>query len=171
MKLYELTSNLALLWEQAEEVLDAGNTDQAEQEKALAYLEELLKHAEGTHADKCLNLACLIKNIEAEAEAVKAEEKKLSDRRKGGERKAEWLRSYLANNMEPGTNLKDPRAVIGWRKSTAVEVAIKPELLPENLRRTKVIVEADKTLIKTHLEAGQTIDGCTLVQRYNLQIK
>lgn len=171
MKLYEITSALGLLWEQATEVLDGGNADPVEMEKALSYLETKMQEMEGTHADKCLNVACLIKNIEAEAEAVKAEEKRLSDRRKSGERKADWLRTYLANNMEPGTNLKDARAVIGWRKSTAVEVTLPAEQLPENLRRTKITVEADKSLIKTHLEAGQAIEGCSLVQRFNLQIK
>jgi hypothetical protein len=171
MHLYEITTQLATLWEATAEVLDAGNTDATEQAIALTYLEEQLKKMEGTHAEKCLNLACLIKNTEAEAEAVKAEETKLSARRKAAERKAEWLRTYLAGNMEPGTNLKDSRAVIGWRKSTAVEVTVKPEELPETLRRTKTIIDADKTAIKAHLEAGQEVPGCTLVQRFNLQIK
>ena len=171
MKLYEITSSLSQLWETATEVLDGGNTDTIEVEKALVFLESQLKELEGTHADKCLNVACLIKNIEAESTAIKAEEQKLNDRRKSGERKAEWLRTYLANNMEPGTNLKDARAIIGWRKSTAVEVSVSPEQLPENLRRTKTIIEADKTAIKANLEAGQAIEGCSLVQRFNLQIK
>ncbi len=171
MKLYEITANIALFWDQATEIIDEQNGDPAEQEKALVYLENQLKALEGTHADKCLNIACLIKNIEAESEAIKAEEKKLSDRRKSSERKSEWLRTYLANNMEPGTNLKDPRAAIGWRKSSAVEVTIDPEQLPENLRRTKVIIEADKAAIKINLESGQVIEGCALVQRFNLQIK
>lgn len=171
MKLYEITSSLDLLWQTATEVLDGGNADPVEVEKALVFLEAQLKQLEGTHAEKCLNVACLVKNIEAEAAAIKAEEQKLSDRRKSGERKAEWLRTYLANNMEPGTNLKDARAIIGWRKSTAVEVTVSPELLPENLRRTKTIIEADKAAIKVNIEAGQTVEGCSLVQRFNLQIK
>lgn len=171
MHLYEITTQLATLWETAADVLDSGNTDATEQGKALARLEEQLKQIEGTHAEKCLNIACLIKNTEAEADAVKAEEVKLAARRKSAERKAEWLRTYLAGNMEPGTNLKDPRAVIGWRKSTAVEVSVKPEELPEGLRRTKIVVEADKTAIKASLETGTSVPGCALVQRFNIQIK
>ena len=57
------------------------------------------------------------------------EEKRLNARRKAAERKGEWLRQYLSGNMEPGTNLKDARAVIAWRKSTAVDIEIKPEYL------------------------------------------
>lgn len=171
MKLYEITATLGVLWEQFSDVLDAGNTDPVEQTKALSFLDEQLKTLEGTHAAKCLDIACLIKNVEAEAEAVKAEEKRLGDRRKSSERKAEWLRTYLANNMEPGTNLKDPRAVIAWRKSSAVEITVTPQELPENMRRTKVIVEADKALIKENLESGFPIHGCSIVQRFNLQIK
>lgn len=170
MKLYELTTSLVQLWEGASSVLD-GASDEAEQAKALSYLEEQLKTMEGTHAEKCVNVACLIKNTEAEAEAIKNEEKKLSERRKSAERKAEWLRAYLAGNMQEGVPIKDARAVLTWRKSTSVEVGCKPEELPEILRRTKTIVEADKTAIKTCLENGQEVAGCQLVQKFNLQIK
>lgn len=171
MKLYEITAEIELLWESAHEILSSEKTTTQEREQALADLETKLKQTEGTHADKCIQIACLIKNIEADAQAIKSEEERLSARRKVEEKKSEWLRTYLANNMEPGTNLRDSRAVIGWRKSTAVEVAIAPELLPENLRRTKTVVEADKAAIKINLEAGQAVEGCSLVQRFNLQIK
>lgn len=171
MKLYEITAELELLWESASDIISAENSDPKEREAALAFLETKLKESEGTHAEKCINVACLIKNIEADAEAIKAEEAKLNARRKSEEKKAEWLRTYLANNMEPGTNLRDARAVIGWRKSTAVEVSISPEMLPENLRRTTVTITPDKAAIKVNLEAGQNVEGCSLVQRFNLQIK
>lgn len=171
MKLYEITASLNQLWEQTADILGDSNSEPIELAKALAFLEGQMQQLEGTHADKCLNVACLIKNIEAEAGAIKAEEQKLGERRKSADRKAEWLRAYLTNNMEPGTNMKDARAIIGWRKSTAVEVNIPTEQLPENLRRTKTIIEADKAAIKTNLEAGQTVEGCSLVQRFNLQIK
>lgn len=169
MKLYEVTTSLQSIWAEIEALLDGD--DQAGATGGLLTLEQRLKSLEGTHAAKCLDIACLIKNLEAEAEAIKEEETKLSARRKSNEKRAEWLRAYLSGNMEPGTNLKDARAVIGWRKSMAVEVECKPEDLPESLRRTKVVVEADKAAIKSNLEAGQTVSGCALVTRYNLQIK
>lgn len=172
MKLYEITATLQSIWEAAADVLDEGNTDPAEQAAALTYLETQLKAIEGTHAEKCLNLACLIKNVEAEALALTIEEQKLKTRAEAAARKAGWLRSYLAANMEPGTNLKDARAMIGWRKSTAVEVTCKPEELPKEFQRTKVTVDADKTALKDALEKpGCSVAGAQLVQRFNLQIK
>lgn len=171
MKLYEMTEGLAAVMDKIAALLDDTTMEPLSKEGALADLQEELKKLEGTHADKCLNLACVIKNTDAEADAIKAEENRLTERRKAAERRAEWLRVYLAGNMEPGTNLKDARAVIGWRKSQAVEVEIKPEELPECLRRTVTTVSADKTAIKTSLEAGQVVDGCKLVTRFNIQIK
>lgn len=152
-------------------LLDNDEMEPTAKEALLTGFRAQLGALEGTHAEKCLNLACLIKNTEGEAEAISVEEKRLSARRKAAERRADWLRQYLIGNMEPGTNLKDARAVIGWRKSSAVEVEGKPEDLPENLRRTKITHEADKAAIKINLEAGQEIAGCKLVTRYNLQIK
>lgn len=171
MKLYEMTLELAALMENISTVLDNEEMEPQAKELALASLSQQMGALKGTHAEKCLNIACMVKNMEAEAEAIKTEEIRLAARRKAAERRGDWLRAYLAGNMEPGTNLKDARTVIGWRKSTAVEVTVKPEELPENLRRTKITHEPDKAAIKTNLEAGQAIPGCTLVTRFNLQIK
>lgn len=171
MKLYEMTLELSALMDNIAALLDNEEMEPQAKELALASLKQQMGALEGTHAEKCLNVACMVKNMEGEAEAIKAEETRLNARRKAAERRADWLRSYLVGNMEPGTNLKDARTVIGWRKSTAVEVTVKPEELPENLRRTKIVHEADKAAIKTNLEAGQTVAGCALVTRFNLQIK
>jgi len=171
MKLYEMTADLSALMDNIAALLDNDEMQPEAKEIALASMREQMGALSGTHAEKCLNVACMVKNIESEAEAIKAEETRLSARRKAADRRADWLRQYLAGNMEPGTNLKDARTVIGWRKSTAVEVEIKPEDLPENLRRTKITHEADKAAIKVNLEAGQEVAGCKLVTRFNLQIK
>ena len=166
-----MTLELSALMDNIAALLDNEEMEPQAKELALASMQKQLGDLEGTHADKCLNVACMVKNMESEAEAIKTEEKRLTERRKGAERRADWLRAYLVGNMEPGTNLKDARAVIGWRKSSAVEVEIKPEELPENLRRTKITYEADKAAIKVNLEAGQEVEGCKLVTRFNLQIK
>lgn len=171
MKLYEMTAELTALMENIAALLDNDEMEPQAKEFALAALNQQLGALEGTHAEKCLNLACLIKNVEGEAEMISVEEKRLSARRKAAERRADWLRQYLVGNMEPGTNLKDARATISWRKSTAVEIEVRPEDLPENLRRTKIIHEADKAAIKINLEAGQEIPGCKIATRFNLQIK
>ena len=48
--------------------------------------------------EKVENIACLIKNLKAEAEAIQNEERKLKSRRQACENHADWLKKYLANN-------------------------------------------------------------------------
>jgi hypothetical protein len=173
MKLYEISGNLSTLWDEIDAAI-ADAEDQTALDAALKHYEGELAKMEGTHAQKCLDIACLIKGLEAEAEAVKAEETRLKERRQSAEKRAEWLRAYLSSHMEPGTNLKDARSVIGWRKSEAVELLAIPEQLPPAFVCTKTIVDADKTAIKDALKAGPVpaLEGkAQLVTRYNLQLK
>lgn len=176
MKLYELTTILESIWQRAGEVLDSEEAPNPEtQAKSLSLLELELKSIEGTHAQKCLDIACMIKNAEAEAEAIAHEAATLEKRQKSLEKKAAWLRTYLGGNMEPGTNLKDARAVIAWRRSEAVEVSVNPSLLPVRFQRTKTVIDADKTAIKEALVADPSLPDLSgmaqVVTRFNLQIK
>lgn len=176
IQLYKLTSAISDIWNSANAVLDAADDGlpdlSAEQEASvLAELEARLKALEGSHAQKALDVACLIKSVDAEATAIASEESRLKARRKAVERKAEWLRTYLENNMEPGTKLKDGRAIIGWRQSSTVEVTCKTEDLPGDLLRIKTTIEPNKEAIKVALAAGREIAGCSLVTHHNLQIK
>lgn len=171
MKLYEITRQLQDTWAQAEALIDTPDITDEQRDALLVQLGASLTQIEGTRTDKCINVACLIKNVEAEQAAVEAEEKKLKARRQRAEKNAEWLRAYLASNMEAGIPIKDARVVISWRKSTSVEVEVQPEQLPEAFRRTKVIVEADKTALKDALKTGQEVAGVKLVEKQNIQIK
>lgn len=120
---------------------------------------------------KIENIGCWIKNLEADAAAIKAEAKAMSDRAKAAEKKADGLRGYLAAVLA-GEKWSSPKVAISWRKSVAVEIdeAEVPEL-PEQYVRRKVSVEADKTAIKEALKAGESIEGCRLVERNNINIK
>ena len=127
--------------------------------------------------EKLVNIACLIKSLDAEAEAIKNEKIKLGNRQKAVENKAEWLRQYISNYLKmtvgedniPKFKLKDPRAVIGFRKSTVVDITDESKISKEYLvpQPSKV----DKTKIKDDLKAGKTIDGAKLVDKENLSIK
>ena len=173
MKLYEITSNMLALWDEIEAAM-TGAQDQTELDSALKHYETKLKELDGTHTNKCLDIACLIKSVEAEAEAIKAEKDKLAARQSAAEKKAEWLRSYLSDSMEPGTNLKDARAIIGWRKSEGVDVTVAAAVLPPEYVRTKTTIDADKTKIKDALKAGpvpELYGKASLTTRFNIQIK
>ena len=120
---------------------------------------------------KIENIGCWIKNLEADAAAIKAEAKAMSDRAKAAEKKADGLRGYLTAVLA-GEKWSSPKVAISWRKSVSVEIdeAELPEL-PERYIRRKVSVEADKTAIKDALKAGEVIEGCRLVEKNNISIK
>lgn len=134
--------------------------------------EENLTALELERNKKLEAVALYIKSLEAEAEAMKAEAKKLSDRREAKERKAERLRSYISNSMQAlgDTKLETAKVALSFRKSEAVEV-YDPVLLPAEFTKTKTTVTPDKTAIKAAIKSGQEVAGATLEVKQNLQIK
>ena len=169
MKLYEINTQIEQLWQHADEAFDAEASPEH-----LDQLERLLKQSEVSLAEKAIALACLIKGIEADAEALAEEELKLRNRRKTAERQAEWLRVYLAGNLPAGEKIKDPRVVISWRKSQSVQLLADISRLPKEFVREKVIQEADKLAIKDAFENGNAsaLSGLAeVVTKNTIQIK
>ncbi len=174
MKLYETYAELEALWAKVADVISGDVTEGPDglpvtQDDALNWLEEALSRIEGERDRKALNIACFVKNLRAEAEALKAEKQRLAKRQQAAERTVERLVGYLEQFVEPGTKLKDARATIGWRKSEGVSVTCPVESLPEGCRRVKV--EADLTAIKAALQAGELILGAVLETRNHIQIR
>lgn len=116
-------------------------------------------------------VACFIKGLEADAEAIRAEEKALAERRRVKEAKAERLRDYLAGSMQKfgDTKLETARVSLSFRKSEAVEIVSAVEL-PEAYWK-QAAPTPDKTAIKKALKSGIDVAGAELVERQNLQIK
>jgi len=169
VKLYEINSQIEQLWQHADEAFDAEASPEH-----LDQLERLLKQSEVSLAEKAVAIACLIKGIEAEAEAIAEQELILRNRRKTSERQSEWLRAYLAGNLTPGDKIKDARVVISWRKSQSVQLLVNPEHLPQNFRREKLVIEADKLAIKDAFDAGtaDSLSGLAeVVIKNTIQIK
>lgn len=117
---------------------------------------------------KLENVACWIKELKAEAEALKAEKMAFAKRQQVAENKMESLKKYLAYALD-GQAFKTTRASVTFRKSQSVEVADIWKL-DENYLRYKE-PEADKTAIKEALKAGQTVAGATLVENTSVIIK
>ena len=131
---------------------------------------EKLDALEMEREKKISNTACFIKNLRAEAEAIKAEKMKMADRQKAKENLADRLENYLENYLG-GLTYEDERCAISYRKSTSTEIAEDLDLstLPDGCKKIKI--EADRTAIKKALQNGEKIDGCALVLRSNIQIK
>ena len=117
---------------------------------------------------KLENVACWIKELKAEAEALKAEKMAFAKRQQVAENKMESLKKYLAYALD-GQAFKTVRASVTFRKSQAVEIADIYKL-DENYLRYKE-PEADKTAIKEALKAGKEVAGATLVENTSVIIK
>ena len=129
---------------------------------------EMLDQLEMDREAKIENVACWIKELKAEAEALKAEKMAFAKRQQVAENKMESLKKYLAYALN-GQAYKSTRASVTFRKSQSVEVADIWKL-DENYLRYKE-PEADKTAIKEALKAGQTVAGATLVENTSVIIK
>ncbi len=130
--------------------------------------EEKLSNMQMAFDEKVENIALWIKNLLADAEAIKTEKNALAEREKACKNKAESLKSYLANALG-GQKFSTPRVAISWRRSEAVEIT--EELnIPAEFWRMKD-PEIDKAGIKKALKAGVAVKGARLVTNNNMQIK
>ena len=117
---------------------------------------------------KIENVACWIKDLKAEAEALKAEKQAFAERQKVAENKMESLKKWLAYALK-GEKFKTVRASVSFRTTDKVEIADIYKL-DENYLRYKE-PEADKDAIKKAIKAGQEVAGVTLVKNTSVIIK
>lgn len=154
MTLYEIDEEILNLVDQdTGEVIDVERLEQLEMERD----------------KKVSNVACWIKNLKAEAEALKAEKNNLAKRQTACENKAEQLKDYLTYALN-GMKYKDARCSISYRKSESVELddtAINT-LPDEYIKIEKTVKKAE---LKDAIKAGYEFEGCRLVEKNNIQIR
>ena len=122
---------------------------------------------------KIENVACWIKELKAEAEAIKAEKLILAERQKVAENKAESLKKWLAYALD-GQKFKTSKCSISYRKSESVEVTEEGlnNLIKEHDELlTYKAPEPNKTAIKQALKDGLSVEGVQLVQNTSTIIK
>lgn len=155
MKLYEIDQAIeACIDEETGEIVD------------LESLEALLMERDA----KIENVALWVKNLRAEADALKKEKMAFADRQKVCENKIRSLEQFLtrATGEQP---FKTDRVDIRYRKSEAVVLDPGADLskLPDDL--LKVDIGLNKTAMKQALKNGAEFDGIYLESRNNIQIK
>ena len=122
---------------------------------------------------KLENVACWIKDLKAEAEALKNEKQALAERQKVAENKAESLKKWLAYALQ-GEKFKTTKCAISFRKSEAVEVTDEGlnNLMKEHDELlTYKAPEPNKTAIKQALKDGLSVEGVQLIQNTSTIIK
>lgn len=122
---------------------------------------------------KIENVACWIKELKAEAEAIKAEKLILAERQKVAENKAESLKKWLTYALD-GQKFKTSKCSISYRKSESVEVTeegLNNLIKEHNELLTYKAPEPNKKAIKDALKDGLSVEGVQLVQNTSTIIK
>lgn len=125
---------------------------------------------------KIENMALWHKNLNAEAEAIRAEEINLAARRKDIEAKAEKLKGYLHEALG-GEKFSTPRVVCTFRKSQKVEIQDEAAFIRKMQEDQHFEFlsykppTANRTAITQAIKAGQTVEGAELVKTVTMSIK
>lgn len=117
---------------------------------------------------KLENVACWIKNLRAEAAAIKVEKDALAKREKAAAKKAEDLENWLVQALG-GQAFNTAKCAVGFRKSQRVDVLDKA-IIPEAFMKAKTEYSPDKNAIAAAIKAGQEVSGCVLTDYLNISI-
>lgn len=130
---------------------------------------ERLESLQMERSQKIENVACWIKNLQADSLAYKAEMDAFAERKRKADAKVESLKRWLAMALD-GHKFNSARCEVSFRKSTRVEIVDKA-IIPKKYLVKKVEFQPDKDAIKEMLKTGKPVKGCQLVENNNAQIK
>lgn len=121
--------------------------------------------------DKAENTAIVLKELEANINKFKEEEKRLYERRKALENNVKYLKSNLEYTMKlQGKNkFKTDHFSFSIQKNAPSVLITNEALIPEDYQKVKV--EIDKTKLKNDLKEGLIIEGAELHQSESLRIR
>lgn len=125
---------------------------------------------------KGLSVTAYILNCEAQAQMIIDAAKKMQERAKPLQNRANRLRSYLADNMKRTgiTEIKCPEffAKLEIERDASVDIFDVKQIPPDYLREPKPVEPApDKTLIKKAIGDGFEVPGARIVKNDRLTIK
>lgn len=117
---------------------------------------------------KIENIALWIKNLVSDAEAYKREKDNFYSKEKAAKNKAERLKGYLEYVLA-GDKFKSDRVTISYRKSESLNIEDDAEVPALYLK--EVAPTVDKIALKEAIKEGAVIDGVTIVEKKNMQIR
>ena len=163
--LYSLTTEFATL-------LDAISEGEIPEEAIADTLEGL----QGELDEKIDSVLDAYKTLKAEAEAIRAEEKRLAERRKRKEAAGEQIKEYLASELKKigKATHESARHHVSFRRSSRVVITDEDAFIKwaldndrDDLYRVKVLRDPDKDALS---KAGE-IPFVTLEENSNIQIR
>lgn len=163
MHLYELTDNYRRVWEMVED--DSVN---------LTVIEETLQSIEGALEEKAGNIVKFIRGMEYDCDAIKAEEKRLADRRKATENRIASIKDYIKVQMESAglDKIKTPISTIAIQNNPpAVQIEDETKIPAKFITIIPEQHVPDKKQIAAALKAGEEVPGVVLTQGKSLRIR
>lgn len=129
---------------------------------------EKLEQLKMEETSKIENIACWIKNLLSDAEALKVQKQAFVDRQKAKENKAESLKKYLSDHLA-GQKFSTDKVAISFRKTSSVNVTNMSALPEEYLKFADPT--PDKTAIKNAIKSGKKIAGAEILENQSISIK
>ena len=175
MSLYQLADAYEILYERIDTVdpLEEGG------EIELQGIIDTLEGIEGELNQKAEALALIIKELKYDSENIREEEIVMANRRRAKDKKAEWLKTYLQEQLlrVGKKKLETPRAVISIRQNAeAVHIDDEQALLAFGAANhadylTPQPPKLDKQKLKKAMQAGLCVTGAHLERSTSLLIK
>lgn len=167
MQLFEL----APAYSQAMEIFEQMTADGCSQDE-LDEAMQIIEKIGGDLNEKALNIASWVKNLEAEAKAIKEAEQSMAKRRQSATNRAERLKAFLLSGMKVAgvQKMQFPQFCVAIRQNPESVKIADGAAIPESLLRF-VEPEPDKAAIKAALKSGEIIPGCILERGEKLEIK
>lgn len=161
LSLYNITSAFPLIMEQ--------------EEMAPELKEELERELTVLLQEKSQNIIGYVRNMELTVDAMKTEEKRISEQRKGIENKIEKFKNYVKECMERNGFSKIDTGLGSLaiaKNPMSLEIENEDEI-PIEFKQEIVTTKIDKTAIKKHFkETGEIIPGTIIVDdKTSLRIK
>jgi hypothetical protein len=129
----------------------------------------------GELEEKATNVAFVVRNLEATAEAIKAAEAEMAQRRKALENRAALLKSRIQGAMQAigMQKIACPYFTVTVRDNPPSVEVYEPGLVPAQfMRQPEPPPPApDKTAIKAAIKAGEEVPGCRVTVGKRLEIK
>lgn len=160
MNLFELTENYVKFFTMLEEA------DEITEE-----LEEMANNLNIAIEEKSDNYVKMIKNLDADVEAYKNQEKQFNKKRKTAENKISWLKKNLQSSMEQTgrKKVKTELFTISIQKNTpALDITSEDNIGDEYYKVERTLNKRD--LLKD-IKEGLIIDGVGIKQTESLRIR
>ena len=161
-KLYEISSLLQQAYEAADAAINADTGEMTPDWSAF------LETVEMERTEKIEHVACLLKSISSESDAIKSEELALRKRRQALDNKYDRIKTWLSQFVSVGEKIKTARVAIGWTTSHSVDI-LNPAEVPDDM--CKIEKTPVKTLIKDFLSSFPACTWARIVEKKSITIK